>query len=84
MSKYPVVDYALCNECGLCVRLCPYMVYEKTKFPVPDVNDPKACMDDCFGCGNRCSQHAISFVGDKSGWKPTEDGSCSCGKGLCG
>ncbi|MFB0921216.1 MAG: 4Fe-4S dicluster domain-containing protein [Oscillospiraceae bacterium] len=83
-TKYPVVDYSLCVECGTCVRLCPYMVFEKKKYPVPDVNDPEACYDPCHGCGKHCPEHAITYVGDNTGWTPTEGGGgCGCGQENC-
>ncbi len=46
---------------------------------MPDVNDPEACYDPCHGCGNHYP-HAITYVGDNTGWTPTEGGGgCGCG-----
>ncbi len=84
---YPVVDYALCAECGTCIAKCPHNVYDKSKAPSPVVKNPKACVDHCHGCGNRCPVGAITYVGDNTGWTPpngkkeTEEACCSCGCG---
>lgn len=34
---YPVIDYAACSECGICVEDCPHGVYDKDKAPTPVV-----------------------------------------------
>lgn len=86
---YPVIDYVTCVECGTCVEFCPHGVYDTTKSPSPVVAHPINCIDHCHGCGNRCPQGAITYVGDDTGWKPPygtqEDApsgcGCSCGCG---
>lgn len=67
---YPVIDYAVCTECGSCVSNCPHGVYNRKKAPVPVVTAPDACADHCHGCGNRCPVGAITYVGDDTGWMP--------------
>jgi len=82
---YPVVDYLICEECGLCVAKCPHGVYDTSKAPSPVVINPEDCVDYCHGCGNRCPVGAITYVGDDTGWTPpnktqiTEESACSCG-----
>lgn len=67
---YPVIDYAVCMECGTCVLNCPHGVYNEKKAPVPLVMAPDLCVDHCHGCGNRCLAGAITYVGDDTGWMP--------------
>lgn len=67
---YPVVDYATCIECGICVSFCPHKVYDKAKSPSPVVIAPASCIDHCHGCGNKCPVGAITYVGDDTGWTP--------------
>lgn len=67
---YPVIDYTLCTECGLCISKCPHNVYDISKAPTPVVSAPSACVDHCHGCGNRCPAGAITYVGDNTGWTP--------------
>lgn len=81
---YPVIDYLTCVECGTCVAKCPHGVYDSAKAPAPVVTNPEACIDHCYGCGNRCPVGAITYVGDDTGWTPpngeqtTEEPCCSC------
>lgn len=67
---YPVVDILSCVECGTCVNFCPHGVYNKQKAPSPIVVNPDACIDHCHGCGNKCPEGAITYVGDDTGWMP--------------
>ena len=67
---YPVIDYAVCRECGTCVEFCSHGVYEKEKAPSPVVVNPDACVDHCHGCGDKCPAGAIAYVGDDTGWTP--------------
>ncbi|MGN0404096.1 MAG: DUF2703 domain-containing protein [Bariatricus sp.] len=69
---YPVIDYSECAECGICVARCTHGVYDKNKAPVPVVINPDACIDHCHGCGNICPKGAIAYVGDDTGWKPSQ------------
>lgn len=81
---YPVINYLACTECGTCVGNCPHGVYEPAKAPSPVVRNPEDCVDHCHGCGNRCPEGAISYVGDDTGWTPPahtqkrEASGCSC------
>ena len=82
---YPVVDYAKCAECGVCIEKCPHGVYDKTKAPTPVVKNPVSCVDHCHGCGNRCPVGAITYVGDNTGWTPPKgkqkEGESPCSRG---
>ena len=93
MSKmlYPVIDYLECAECGLCVLKCPHMVYDIKRAPTPVVVNPDDCGQGCHGCGNRCPNGAITYVGDNTGWTPPSGGKnndepcCGCGSDCgCG
>ncbi|MBN2851804.1 MAG: DUF2703 domain-containing protein [Clostridia bacterium] len=82
---YPMIDYTICTECGLCVAKCPHEVYDKAKAPSPVVRRPESCVDHCHGCGNRCPAGAITYVGEDTEWTPPnrapqeeEDGACGC------
>ena len=67
---YPVIDYALCVECGTCSGFCAHGVYDKSKAPAPVVVYPAGCVDHCHGCGSQCPVGAITYVGDNTGWTP--------------
>jgi len=67
---YPVIDYMLCEECGACSGMCAHGVYELTVAPTPRVIHPENCIDHCHGCGNKCPDGAITYVGDDTGWVP--------------
>ena len=81
---YPVVDYSLCTECGICVANCPHGVFDAIKMPTPVVIRPEFCVDHCHGCGNRCPVGAIQYVGEDTGWIPKNgtptrnETACSC------
>ncbi|MGN1015019.1 MAG: DUF2703 domain-containing protein [Butyricicoccus sp.] len=86
---YPVIDRLSCTECGICVNFCSHGVYDKKKFPFPVVVYPEGCIDHCHGCGNKCPQSAISYVGEDTGWIPPEfkgkeiaETDCGCGCGY--
>jgi ferredoxin len=49
------VDEALCIECGLCKKICPYGAIELDPKPVFDM---KKCYG-CWACYNRCPKQAI-------------------------
>lgn len=72
MSKewYPIINYEKCRECGVCVEMCRNQVYDKERMPKPFVINPEMCCHGCHGCGNKCSQGAITYWGDTSGWNP--------------
>lgn len=82
---YPVIDYLVCEECGLCVAKCPHGVYDTAKAPSPIVKNPDECVDHCHGCGNRCPVGAITYVGEDTGWTPPNitqtvpETACYCG-----
>ncbi|MBP8639345.1 MAG: DUF2703 domain-containing protein [Oscillospiraceae bacterium] len=84
---YPVIDYAVCEDCGTCAFFCQHGVYDKSKAPSAVVINPNACVDHCHGCGNKCPTGAISYLGDDTGWMPPNgkqgagEACCSCGCG---
>ena len=89
MSKnwYPVIDYSLCDECGLCTKKCSHGVYNKEKAPTPVVINEEGCIEGCHGCGNICPSGAIQYVGKNTDWTPangtiSNNGKCCCG-GNC-
>ncbi len=85
---YPVIDYAVCKECGACIKKCSHGVYDASKAPSPVVRNPESCVDHCHGCGSLCPAGAITYVGEDTGWTPPKgargnaDG-CGC-SGACG
>lgn len=81
---YPVIDILSCVECGTCVNFCSHGVYEKKKAPVPVVIYPDGCVDHCHGCGNRCPQGAIAYVGEDTGWTPPERNGKETAQSGCG
>lgn len=89
MSKtwYPMIDYEKCIECGLCIDMCPYEVYDKAKSPRPVVSNPDACGQGCSGCGGECPSEAIAYFGDTGETEKENvaccDGDCGCSSG-CG
>lgn len=82
---YPVIDILTCAECGVCVAKCKHGVYDKSKAPIPVVVNPNGCLDHCHGCGNKCPNGAITYVGEDTGWTPPngtpqeKSGCCCCG-----
>ena len=90
MSKewYPVIDYVECVECGTCVNMCSHKVYDVEKTPSPVVINVECCVQGCHGCGNKCPNGAITYVGDDTGWTPPNgekinDEPCCCCGGKC-
>jgi NAD-dependent dihydropyrimidine dehydrogenase PreA subunit len=67
---YPVIDSALCGECGACVTKFSHGVYDSAKSPSAVVSNPVECVDHCHGCGNICPTGAITYVGEDTGWTP--------------
>lgn len=78
MSKpwYPVIDYSLCAECGICTDKCQNGVYDVSKAPTPVVVNQQNCIEGYHGCGNLCPQGAICYVGDSP--DRTNESSCNC------
>lgn len=77
---YPVVDYTVCEECGLCIENCKMGVYDEEKAPTPVVKNPNNCKNGCHGCANACPKGAISYIGDDG--EETTSG-CGCEGGCC-
>ncbi len=76
MSKtwYPVINYEKCNECGACIEKCTHGVF-KEEGTRPVVAYPAGCVQGCNGCGNRCPEGAIEYVGEKGN---SSESSCGC------
>lgn len=80
---YPVIDYAACVECGTCVDFCSHGVYDKERSPSPRVVNPEGCVDHCHGCGEKCPEGAITYVGDDTGWTPPHRVPAQQGESPC-
>lgn len=87
MSKkwYPMINYELCAECGICTDKCCCGVYDEEKAPRPVVVNPEGCIQGCKGCGSLCPNEAITYFGDNgSTGSGCCDGDCDCGcDGSC-
>ncbi|HZJ77797.1 MAG TPA: DUF2703 domain-containing protein [Clostridia bacterium] len=87
-KRYPDIDYLMCVECGDYITNCPHGAYDTTKAPSSAVKSPELCVDHCHGCGSRCPDEAVSYVGDDTGCTPpngekAEEKFCySCGYGT--
>lgn len=78
--KNPIIIYDLCEECGKCIEKCEHGVFGKEPSKRPDVKNPDACIDDCYGCSDVCPVSAVMFFG-----KFGEESRGVCGKsGGCG
>jgi len=86
MSKtwYPVIDYEICLECGICTDKCCQGVYDMKKAPTPVVAAPENCLHGCHGCGRLCPSGAITYVGDTNAADNPCDCSCENTGGCCG
>jgi heterodisulfide reductase subunit A-like polyferredoxin len=63
---YPVVDEALCSNCGKCFKFCLFGVYS-FKDKKLNVINPLACKNNCPACGRNCPTSAIIFPRLKEG-----------------
>ena len=52
------LDHALCNGCGMCVKVCPHQVFSITGGKVQIINRD-ACME-CGACALNCEKSALS------------------------
>ena len=64
---YPIIDNAICTECGVCMDFCSHGVYHLFR---PVVIHPQGCVDHCHDCGNNCPVGAITYHGEDTGWIP--------------
>ncbi len=66
LGKYRVSISKACNNCGLCIELCPYGVYKKGMKRPKALSDHLclgyACTSNDFCCVNRCPEKAISLT----------------------
>lgn len=63
---YPVIDEALCSNCGKCFKFCLFGVYTFKDKKLKVVN-PLACKNNCPACGRNCPTSAIIFPRLKEG-----------------
>jgi len=63
---YPVVEEALCSNCGKCFKFCLFGVYTFNNKQLHVVN-PLACKNNCPACGRNCPTSAIIFPRLKEG-----------------
>ncbi|PIU29732.1 ferredoxin [Candidatus Woesearchaeota archaeon CG07_land_8_20_14_0_80_44_23] len=59
MSFKPVIDYKKCNNCKICISVCPMGVYSEEKGKVV-VKKPNACIG-CRSCEVQCPPGAIKI-----------------------
>lgn len=56
LKAKPVTDQALCDRCGICVRVCPMGSIDEN-----DVTKTPGICIKCHACVRRCPTHAKSF-----------------------
>jgi glutamate synthase domain-containing protein 2/NAD-dependent dihydropyrimidine dehydrogenase PreA subunit len=65
LGKYRLLINKTCDNCGLCVELCPYGVFQKGSKRPKSHNDylciGPGCRKNDFFCIKRCPQEAISM-----------------------
>ncbi len=57
---YPVIDKKRCIECGVCVDICPYEVFEFDDKNDAIVGKPEECIE-CGECIRNCANEAIKL-----------------------
>lgn len=57
LTKIPFNDKSLCNDCGICVKLCPMSAINKETLEI----DNNKCLR-CFCCVKRCPNKARKIV----------------------
>ena len=65
-SWYPVIDEALCSNCGKCFKFCLFGVYSFKDKRLKVIN-PLSCKNNCPACGRNCPTSAIIFPRLKEG-----------------
>jgi len=71
---YPVINEALCVDCGACIEHCKKGVYNKES-KTPQVVAPNNCSFRCECCSGLCPVEAISYYSEPTLFKITK-GSC--------
>ena len=70
LSKYRLTIGPSCNNCSLCIELCPYGVYakgsKKPRTPNEHLCMGPACEINAFYCVSRCPVNAISMRANPS------------------
>ncbi|MGB7603875.1 MAG: 4Fe-4S binding protein, partial [Lutisporaceae bacterium] len=56
-TEIPFKDMSLCNDCGVCVKLCPVSAINKETLEI----DNNQCLR-CFCCVKRCPNKARKIV----------------------
>jgi glutamate synthase domain-containing protein 2/ferredoxin len=66
LGKYRISIGKSCNNCGLCIELCPYGVYSKGSKRPKAANDHLCpgftCSKKAFYCVSRCPENAIALT----------------------
>ena len=77
------LDEALCNGCGMCLKVCPHAVFEISKGKALII-DKDYCME-CGACARNCALGAISVragvgcaAGILRGTLTQSEPSCGC------
>jgi nitroreductase/NAD-dependent dihydropyrimidine dehydrogenase PreA subunit len=55
------IDLEACNKCGLCLKNCPFQVFELDEDDFPRQKEEYACFS-CYNCMVACSVDAISIA----------------------
>lgn len=55
------IDKDLCTQCGLCIRNCPFVCWEKDEDDYPRLKDGYQCFS-CYNCMIPCPVDAVSIV----------------------
>ncbi|MDP8024021.1 MAG: ferredoxin family protein [Conexivisphaerales archaeon] len=62
---YPIIDYGVCNGCGMCLLTCGNNVFKwGLNRNIPVVANPDNCVLGCTTCAKLCPEDAITFQDD--------------------
>ncbi len=59
---YPRIQIDLCDQCGICVEICPSEVYQMDEETV-GIAFPEECIE-CGSCIQQCPAECLSLVDD--------------------
>jgi len=57
---YPRIEFSLCEDCEVCLEICPSEVYRRGKTSV-EVAFPEECIE-CGACVEQCPAECIALV----------------------